>query len=399
MVETITQTQARRIVLGAQGFTAGAPRTEPKKAHLMKVIDRLGLLQIDSVSVSVRAHYMPVFSRLGAYDQSMLDRAAAKAPRPIFEYWGHEASYLPVELQPLFRWRMEDAARGVGTWKGIARFACEQSAFIERIFSEIAKRGPLSPSDFEEKGQGGWWGWSDVKRAMEVLFWSGLITSAGRKGSMERLYDLPERVLPAAIIAAPTPAREDAQRALIARSAKSLGVASAQDLRDYYRLPVAGFAERLRELVDAKEIQEIYVKGWKGIFFLHRDASVPRRVEANTLLSPFDPLIFYRPRTERFFDFHYRIEIYTPAHKREYGYYVMPFLMDDRLAARVDLKADRKRRVLHVLSAFAEENAGEECAPRLLAALWKLARWQGLEAMEIADAGNLARRLKDANSA
>ncbi|WP_334164192.1 winged helix-turn-helix domain-containing protein [Phenylobacterium sp.] len=365
--DTLTAGEARRIALAAQGFATPRP-AEPGRRHLLKTIERLGVVQIDSVNVVSRTHYLPAFSRLGAYPRPLLEELAWAKKRPLFEYWAHEASLLPLAAHPLLRWRMRDAHDGVGTWKGIARFLRERRDFVDKVLAEIAARGPLSASELElgHKGQGGWWGWSEAKRAVESLFWTGELTTATRRGTFERVYGLPEKVIPAKVLDLPTPPRDEAQRQLVMTAARALGVATERDLRDYFRLSVAEAKARIAELVEAGALTPVTVKGWREPAYLDPAARRPRRVEAHALLSPFDNLIWFRERTERMFGVRYRIEIYTPADKRQHGYYVLPFLEGDALTARVDLKADRKAGTLLVQASHAEPWAtGEDPrAPR-----------------------------------
>ena len=369
------------------------------QAHLKRVIERLALHQIDSVNVLVRAHYLPLFSRLGAYPREALDRVTwgPKSKRRLFEYWAHEASLLPLDLQPLLRWRMARAERGIGVWGNVKPFAGEKRAEADAILKRIADEGPLAASDIAEtRGQGGWWGWSETKQALEYLFWSGLITTATRRTSFERVYDLPERVLPRAILDTPAPAEADAQRALLARSAKALGIATAGDLRDYFRLKPNDASPRIDELVEDGTLLPVAVRGWKQQAYLHRDVKVPRRISGQALLAPFDPLIWERARTERLFDLRYRIEIYVPAEKRVHGYYVLPFLMDGRIVARVDLKADRQAGSLIVQRAHREAQAPAETAERLKTELALMAGWLGLDRVAVAAGGALADALREA---
>lgn len=336
--------------------------------------------------------------RLGAYPRELLEEAAWAKTRPLFEYWAHEASLLPLATQPLLRWRMEDARNGVGTWKGIAKFLRERRDFIDRVLDEIATRGPLSASELEmgHKGEGGWWGWSEAKRAVECLFWAGELTTATRRGTFERVYGLPEKVLPKAIREIPTPSREDAQRELYRIAARAMGIATARDLRDYFRMPVEGAKERLAELVDAGHLVPVTVKGWREQAYVDPAARRPRRIEHTALLSPFDNLIWFRDRTERMFGVKVRLEIYVPAEKRQHGYYVLPFLEGDALTARVDLKADRKAGVLIAQSAHAEPWASDETPVRLAAELKRMAGWLGLETVRVEPKGDLAPALSDA---
>jgi hypothetical protein len=391
--QTLSLAAARRIALAAQGLAKPRKPAPVTTRQLLALIDRLNLHQIDSVNVLARAHYMPAFSRLGPYPMEALDRLAWARPRRLFEYWAHEASLLPFALQPLLRWRMARAERGQGTWRSIAHFAHERHGEVDAVMKRIEQEGPLAASDFESKSEGGWWGWSEPKRVLEWLFWSGRLTTATRRASFERVYDLPERVLPAAILAAPTPAEADAHRALLERSARALGIGTTKDLRDYFRLSPADAKPRIEELVEAGTLIPVRVQGWRDVAYLHRDAKPPRRAEGQALLSPFDPLVWERSRTERLFGMRYRIEIYTPAHKREYGYYVLPFLLRDRLAARVDLKADRKARVLRVEAAHAEPEAPPDTAERLIDELRLMAKWLGLEGLSIGPRGDLASTL------
>jgi uncharacterized protein YcaQ len=376
----LTQAQARRLALSALGFREGRP-ARPARRHLARVLDRLALLQIDSVNVLARAHYVPLYSRLGPYDQALLDRAAYGGKRrSLFEYWGHEASLIRLDLHPLFRWRMERAANRDGIYGGLAGFAAERRAFVEDVFREVEAGGPISARDLSEggPGRGSWWGWSDGKRALEFLFWAGRVTTASRRG-FERVYDLPERVFPAEILALPTPDAAEAQRELIRIAARALGVATAADLRDYFRLDAADAKARIPELVEAGALLPVEVKGWKAPAYVDPAAKVPRRIEARALVSPFDPLVWERDRTHRLFDFHYRIEIYTPAEKRQHGYYVLPFLLGDRIVARLDLKADRAAGRLLVHSVHLEPgNSPAEVWPALRDELELMARWLGL---------------------
>lgn len=370
--------EARRIALAAQGFVDPPPRGTVDRRLLRRVLGRVGLLQIDSVNVLVRAQYMPPFSRLGPYDPLLLERAAYGRDRILFEYWGHEASLLPLELHPLLRWRMERARRGIGTWGRVARLIQEEPAILERLRGEIAERGPLPASAFDgARGRGSWWGWSEVKIGLEALFWCGDLTTAGRKG-FERIYDLPERVLPRSVIDAPTPPEADAQRELVRIAARALGVAAERDLRDYFRLDLDDARGRVGELVESGELIEVRIEGLRGTRYLTRDARTPRRVAARALLSPFDPLVWERARTRELFEFDYRLEIYTPAHKRVHGYYVLPFLLGDRLVARVDLKHDRAHRILRVLATHVEPGIRKsEIMPDLREELHLMAEWLG----------------------
>jgi uncharacterized protein YcaQ len=352
-------------------------------------------VQIDSVNVLQRAHYLPLFSRVGPYDTDLLDRAAYYAPRRLFEYWGHEASLIPVGLQPALRWRMERAADDA--WGGMRRIRRERPELVAQVLDEVRASGPVAASEVLEherpKRTGPWWDWSDVKRAFEWLFWSGQITSARRRG-FERLYDLPERVLPPEVIAAPTPTVEEAQRELLRVAARSLGVASESDLRDYFRLPAADAKLRVPELVEAGELWPVAVEGWRTPGYLDPAARMPRRVHARALVGPFDSLVWERPRAERIFGFRYRIEIYVPAPQRVHGYYVLPFLLGEEIVGRVDLKADRQSGRLVVKAAHAEPGAPVETADELSAELVRLAGWLGMDELSVEPQGDLAPLLR-----
>jgi uncharacterized protein YcaQ len=388
---------ARRIALAAQGF--GTPRSAGPvgSAAMMRTIARNGLLQIDSVNVLARAHYLPLFSRLGPYPRELLDRAAWGRPRRLFEYWAHEASLLPLATQPLLRWRMAQADRGERVWTGLRPFAGERRAEAETVLARIAAEGPLGASDFtENKSRTGWWEWGDSKRVLEWLFWAGHITTATRRGSFERVYDLTERVIPADILATPTPPDEEAHRALLAIAAKALGITTAGDLRDYFRLKPEQAYPRIAEMVEQGTLEPVTVRGWKQPVYIDPAARRPRTIRGQALLAPFDPLIWERARTERLFDFHYRIGIYTPAEQRSHGYYVLPFLMDEAIVARVDLKADRQANVLRVQSAYAEPGAPPETAERLAAELASMTEWLQLGGLVVEQRGDLTDRLRAA---
>lgn len=395
MAETVSALQARRIALAAQGFGAPRPQGEVAKRQLLKTIDRLGVVQIDSVNVVSRTHYLPAFSRLGAYPRALLEEVAWGRKPALFEYWGHEASLLPLAAQPLLRWRMEDAREGIGMWKGVARFLREHRGAVEMALEQIRARGPLAASELEvgTKGKGGWWGWSDAKRAAECLFWIGELTTATRRGTFERVYGLPQKVLPRAVCEAPTPSRADAQRELVRIAARAMGIAAERDLRDYFRLPVADARARVAELVEEGELLPVEVRGWREPSYLDPAARRPRRIDATALLSPFDNAIWFRERTERMFGVRVRLEIYTPAEKRTHGYYVLPFLEGDALTARVDLKADRKASALVVQASHAEPWATPATAAKLADELKLMAGWLGLERVRVEPRGDLAQAL------
>lgn len=391
--------EARRIALAAQGFDRPPPeRGVDSRAITTRIVRRLGLLQLDSVNVLERAHYLPVFSRLGAYDRELLDAQAHRAPRRLFEYWGHEASLIDVRLQPALRWRMARARDDA--WGGVRDVAGRRPDLVAAVLAEVRERGPLRASELahhegREHVRGPWWSWSDVKRALEFLFWSGQITSA-RRINFERRYAAVEQVLPRAVLEAPTPPVEQAQRTLLGVAARALGVATAADLRDWFRLPAAGFADRLTELVEAGELHEVRVEGWPAPAYLAAGANRPQPIEARALLCPFDPLIWTRPRVERLFGFRYRLEIYVPAGRRVHGYYVLPFLLGEQLVARVDLKSDRSAGVLLVKAAFFEPDAPKATARELAVALRELATWLGLGGVRASGAGAAARAVRAA---
>jgi len=376
---------ARRVALAAQGFGAPKPAAVTA-ADLRRTVARLGLHQIDSVNVLARAHYLPAFSRLGAYDTGLLDRAAwgPKAARRLFEYWAHEASLLPLALHPLLRWRMAEADRGERGWAALRAFAGERRPEAEAALARIRADGPMAASDFDHgRSRSGWWEWGEAKRVLEWLFWAGHITTATRRGSFERVYDLTDRVIPKAVLALPTPAPAEARCALVEIAARALGLATGTDLRDYFRLRPEEARIAIDALVEAGTLLPISVENWRQPAFLHAEARRPRRIAGQALLAPFDPLIWERARTERLFGFRYRIEIYVPAEKRVHGYYVLPFLIDDRLVARVDLKSDRQRRRLVVRKTGLEPGAPPDTGDRLATELAAMASWLGLERVEI----------------
>jgi len=379
--DTLSLAAARRIALAAQGF--GAPQAAVTGwAPLGRTLDRLALHQIDSVNVLARAHYLPAFSRLGHYDRALLDRAAwgRRRERRLFEYWAHEASLLPLAIHPLLRWRMARAERGESGWGIMRAFAGERRGEADAILERIRADGPMAASGFEHgRSRSGWWEWGDTKRALEWLFLAGHITTATRRGSFERVYDLSERVIPPAILALPTPDEAEAHRRLVALSARALGLATAGDLRDYFRLGVEETRNGIADLVEAGTLLPVAVESWRQPAFLHAQARHPRRIAGQALLAPFDPLIWERARAERLFGFRYRIEIYTPAEKRVHGYYVLPFLMDEKLVARVDLKSDRQAGRLLARSIHLETDAPPDTRERLAAELAAMAEWLGLE--------------------
>lgn len=388
---------ARRIVLAAQGFGARRSAALSRGPAVAASIARMGLLQLDSVNVLLRSHYWPVYSRIGPYDRAALDRAAFEGgrQRAYFEYWAHEASILPLALYPLMGWRMRRAARGLGLYAGLQRFASENGAYIDAVLDEIRQRGPLAASQLADPGarSGPWWGWHKGKTALEYLFWTGAVTAGGRR-AFERLYDLPERVLPASILNAPPVEEPEALRTLLGIAADALGVATEVDLRDYFRLPPVEARKALGELVEEGRLRPLTVEGWTHPAYLAASAA-PSTGGGTALLSPFDPLVWHRPRAERIFDFHYRLEFYTPGDKRVFGYFVMPFLYRGRLAGRVDLKADRAASVLRVPGAFLEHwvRRPDPVLAALAEELRMLCAWIGLEDIAVSGGSAVDRAL------
>ena len=384
--ERLSLATARRVALAAQGFTDPLPTGPVTKRHLRRVLGRTQLLQIDSVNVFQRAHYLPPFSRLGPYDMGLVDRMAFR-DHELFEYWGHAAALLPVSFWPLMQWRME-RSRTEGGWPGMRA----QPEFLAEVLAMVRERGPVGAGEIREgeRNKGSWWSWDDTKIALEHLFVCGDVTTAGRR-SFERLYDVPERVLPAAVLNAPVPSREEAQQELMRLSARAHGVGTERDLRDYFRLRPLDARAALQALLDSGELLPVEVEGWQQPAYLSPDAAFPRKVTRSALLSPFDPLVWERARTERLFDFFYRIEIYVPAPKRVHGYYVLPFLHDEAIAARVDLKADRRAGVLRVLASWLEPGHEPlDVATALAAELRKAADWQGLADVVVEPRGDLS---------
>lgn len=390
-VQSLSLAQARRIALAAQGF-ADKRHAVPTMRTFQRTLARTGVLQVDSVNVLQRAHYMPLYSRMGPYDADLLRRAAEGRPRRVVEYWAHVQAFMPVELWPVMRFRMAHYAdRQFKWWRDI------DTALCQRVLKEVESRGPVTARDLDDgtpRDKGSWgWNWSAARKALDLLYMTGEVAIAGRNGQFEVRYDLPERVLPPEVLAAPPLSEDEAVLELVRRAARSHGVASANCLADYYRIAVAPARAAAEELVAAGELERVTVEGWKRPAYLHRDARLPRRIGARALLSPFDPVVWERARSEALFDFFYRIEIYTPAAKRVHGYYVLPFLLGDRIVARVDLKADRVARALLVQGAYAEPYAPPETAAALAAELRQLAGWLGLDDVAVAPRGDLAAEL------
>lgn len=396
---SLSRAQARRIALAAQGF-ADPPHARPTRRTLRRTLARTGVLQVDSVNVLQRAHYMPLYARMGPYDVDLLHRATDRDPRELVEYWAHVQALMPVDLWPVMRHRMERYRSGqASTW-----WAVRQELAADLV-ARVRDEGPSTARDLDGGGprrKEHWgWNWSEARKGLDFAFMCGDLAIAGRNSQFEVRYDLPERVIPAEILALPIPDRAEADRELVRRAARSHGVATGACLADYYRMrwlpDKAGYGAKraVAELVEAGELIEVRVEGWSKPAWLHVDAARPRRIAARTLLSPFDPVVWERARTEALFDFRYRIEIYTPAAKRVHGYYVLPFLLGDRIVARVDLKADRKAGVLLVPGAFAEPSAPADVAEHLAAELWRLAGWLGLDDVVVGSHGDLARPLAE----
>lgn len=393
--DTLRQDEVRRIALQAQGFNDPRPSGRVDRRHLRRVLDRVGLVQIDSVNILTRTHELVFLARLGPYSRPALADWLWGSGE-VFEYWGHEASLLPVELHPLLRWRMhEDHA-----WGGMVRVARERPELVRQLHEAVAERGPVTLGELEHLGDaikrgkpapGNMWNWSDAKKAVELLFWNGQVSAVRNPASFGRHYVLPDRVIPPAILTAPAPSDDDAMKSLLLLAARSHGVGSARCLADYHRLNIVTARRLLGELVVDGALRPVGVDGWREVAYLHPDATLPRWVRASALLSPFDSLIWERQRAERIFGFRYRIEIYVPAAKRVHGYYVLPFLHDGRLVARVDLKADRQAGVLRVRAAHAEPGFEPDVAlPALVAQLEELAGFLGLDGLAVEQRGDLA---------
>jgi uncharacterized protein len=389
---------ARRIALAAQGFADPRPSGEVGTRQLRRLVERLAVVQIDSVNVLSRSHYLPAFSRLGNYPRAAIDDLTARR-HAVFEYWAHEASFLPVRLQPYLRWRM--AAAEQHAWGNMVRLQRDRPGFVAEVLERVRTEGPLKAGDLLEgrrERSGEMWDWHAGKVALEWLFFTGAVTATHRTTSFEKVYDLTDRVLPAAVLQTPTPDPADAIRELVRTAARALGVATERDVRDYFRLKPVAARTAIGELADAGELLPVEVAGWGAPAWLDPQARRPRWIRARALLSPFDSLVWERPRVERIFDFRYRLEIYTPAAKRVHGYYVLPFLLGDRIVARADLKADRQAGILRVQAVHGEQGIERPVVADALAdELRLMADWLELDDVVVSGDGDLAADLARAS--
>jgi len=382
--DSLSIADARRIALAAQGFDTARPKTKATQRHVDALIARLGVIQIDSVNVLVRSQELPLFARLGNHDRNAIPKATEA--QKLFEYWGHEAALLPVDLHPLFRWKMNAARTGKVTHWGLTSFYEENKAFVKRTLKHVTTNGPTTSRELSTRTEkkGTWWDWDEAKVALEYLFLTGQLMSRGRGSDFARIYDTPERVLPQRVFDAATPSERDARKQLLVRSAIAQGVATASDLADYYRQKPASVKPLIAELLEEGELRAVAVDGWTEKAFVHRDAKLPKQLHATALLSPFDSLVWCRPRNERLFNFHYRIEIYTPKEKRKFGYYVLPFMMDGEMVGRVDLKADRASGVLQAHSVHTEKGVKRSSINDVLnTELRAMASWLQLDRVQI----------------
>ena len=390
--QSLSVAQARRIALRANGLAEARPSGRVDRRHLRRVVERLGVVQLDSVNVLVRTQYLPFFSRLGPYDPELLDRLAYR-DHELFEYWGHVASLVDMRHHHLLRWRMQE----MHAWHSPNSVATKQPDVVRALEAEVLANGPVSAGELDDDvgRKGSWWGWSNTKRALEYLFWAGRI-GAIRRGNFERVYCDPALCVPPDVLARPAPDELDAKRELLVLAARAHGVGTARDLADYWRQPITESRRLLRELAVDGLLEEVAVEGWTEPAYLHPDAKLPRRVDACALVSPFDQAMWERSRVERLHGFRYTIEIYVPKPKRVHGYYVLPFLLGDTYVARVDLKADRAGRRLLVQAAHAEPDLARrgtdeiEVAVRLSGELRAMATWLGLDDVHVVGAGDLA---------
>lgn len=392
---SLSLAEARRIALAAQGFAEPRPSGRVDRRHLRRVMARMGVVQIDSVNVLVRSQELPLFARLGAHPRRLLPDATAAGE--LFEYWVHEACHVPTEHHHLHRWKMAQDHK----WSRYFALHERRPGYVDGVLRRIATDGPLVAGDLSERvgPKGQWWDWDDAKMALEYLFWKGEVT-ATRRPDFARVYDLAERVIPREVLATPTPAEREARKELLVLAARHHGVGTADDLADYHRQKPTDCRPLLAELVEEGRLLPSTVEGWGKPAYLHPDAHLPRSITACALLSPFDPVCWYRARSERLFGFRYRIEIYTPAPKRTYGYYVLPLLWGDALVGRLDMKADRAAGVLRVLGSYPEPGLSPTMLSRVVGDLARellmMARWLGLHAVGVADRGDLASPLRRA---
>ena len=383
--DSLSIADARKLAVAAQGFDTPRPQTKATQRQVDAIIARLGVVQIDSVNVLVRSQELPLFARLGNHNRNAIPKATEA--KKIFEYWGHEAAHLPVSLHPLFRWKMNAARTGKVTHWGLTSFYEENKAFVKRTLKHVEKNGPTTSRELSTRTEkkGTWWDWDEAKVALEYLFLTGQLMSRGRGSDFARIYDTPERVLPRHVLDAPTPSEDNARKQLLVRSAIAQGVATVSDLADYYRQKPAAVRHLIAELVEEGELRAVAVDGWTEKAFVHRNAKLSKQLHATALLSPFDSLVWCRPRNERLFNFHYRIEIYTPKEKRKFGYYVLPFMMNGELVGRVDLKGDRGNSTLLVNSVHVEKGVKRSAiSDALNTELHTMANWLGLEQVQIA---------------
>ena len=354
-LDSLSIKDARALALAAQGFDSPRTKTKSTTADVVALIKKLGVIQIDSVNVLVRSQELPLFSRLGDHDRNAIPKATSQGK--IFEYWGHEAAHLPVELHPMFRFKMHAARSGKLKHWGLTSFYAENKAFVKRILKYVEVNGSTSARELSTRTtkKSSWWDWDEAKTALEYLFLTGELMSCGRGSDFARVYDIPERVLPRKILQMPTPSETEARKDLLVRAMRAQGVATMRDLADYYRQKPAVVKPLVSQLVEQGVLREVSVDGWQDKAYVHRNAQLPKRLFATALLSPFDSLVWCRPRNERLFNFHYRIEIYTPQAKRKFGYYVLPFMVNGEMVGRVDLKADRANSKLLVQSVHTEK--------------------------------------------
>ncbi|MDA2969160.1 MAG: winged helix DNA-binding domain-containing protein [Actinomycetota bacterium] len=378
-LDELTIVEARSLALAAQGFDKPRTKTKSTTADAVAVIKKLGVIQIDSVNVLVRSQELPLFSRLGDHDRNAIPKATLQGK--IFEYWGHEAAHLPVELHPVFRFKMHAARSGKLKHWGLTSFYADNKAFVKRILKHVEINGSTSARELSTRTtkKSSWWDWDEAKTALEYLFLTGELMSCGRGSDFARVYDTLERVLPKKILQLPSLSETDARKELLVRSVRAQGVATLRDLADYYRQKPAVVKPLVGELVEQGVLREVAVDGWQDKAYVHRSAKLPRKLYATALLSPFDSLVWCRPRNERLFDFHYRIEIYTPKEKRKFGYYVLPFMMNGQMVGRVDLKADRENSKLLVQSVHTERGVKRSAVnDALTTELRLMASWLGL---------------------